>query len=451
MTGLKQYKRLVVLGSGESGVGAAVLGKVKDYDVFVSDFGTIAQKYKDVLLKENILFEETKHTKEQILNADVVVKSPGIPDSTLLVVELKEKGITVISEIEFASWFTKAKLIGITGSNGKTTTTSLLYHILKNAGLNVGVGGNIGDSFALQVAKCDYDYYVLELSSFQLDGIESLKLDVSILLNITPDHLDRYEYSLDKYIDSKFQIIKNIDENTVFIYSNDDENIVNRLPRVTLPISSYSFSINELGSEFARVKDSKIIIDINNPLRISVDSTSLKGKHNSYNIMASVTAASVLGIQESQILTAVETFQPIEHRMERVVVLNDVEYINDSKATNVDSTFYALDSIEDNVIWIAGGVDKGNDYSQLIPLVISKVHGMICLGKDNQKLHATFGGFVKRIENAKNADEAVKKASAMAGKGFTVLLSPACASFDLFKNYEDRGLKFKQAITKLTK
>lgn len=450
MTGLKQYKRLVVLGSGESGVGAAVLGKVKDYDVFVSDFGTIAQKYKDVLLKENILFEETKHTKEQILNADVVVKSPGIPDSTLLVVELKEKGITVISEIEFASWFTKAKLIGITGSNGKTTTTSLLYHILKNAGLNVGVGGNIGDSFALQVAKCDYDYYVLELSSFQLDGIESLKLDVSILLNITPDHLDRYEYSLDKYIDSKFQIIKNIDENTVFIYSNDDENIVNRLPRVTLPISSYSFSINELGSEFARVKDSEIIIDINNPLRISVDSTSLKGKHNSYNIMASVTAASVLGIQESQILTAVETFQPIEHRMERVVVLNDVEYINDSKATNVDSTFYALDSIEDNVIWIAGGVDKGNDYSQLIPLVISKVHGMICLGKDNQKLHATFGGFVKRIENAKNADEAVKKASAMAGKGFTVLLSPACASFDLFKNYEDRGLKFKEAITKLT-
>ena len=451
MTGLKQYKRLVVLGSGESGVGAAVLGKVKDYDVFVSDFGTIAQKYKDVLLKENILFEETKHTKEQILNADVVVKSPGIPDSTLLVVELKEKGITVISEIEFASWFTKAKLIGITGSNGKTTTTSLLYHILKNAGLNVGVGGNIGDSFALQVAKCDYDYYVLELSSFQLDGIESLKLDVSILLNITPDHLDRYEYSLDKYIDSKFQIIKNIDENTVFIYSNDDENIVNRLPLVTLPISSYSFSINELGSEFARVKDSEILIDINNPLRISVDSTSLKGKHNSYNIMASVTAASVLGIQESQILTAVETFQPIEHRMERVVVLNDVEYINDSKATNVDSTFYALDSIEDNVIWIAGGVDKGNDYSQLIPLVISKVHGMICLGKDNQKLHATFGGFVKRIENAKNADEAVKKASAMAGKGFTVLLSPACASFDLFKNYEDRGLKFKQAITKLTK
>ena len=451
MTGLKQNKRLVVLGSGESGVGAAVLGKIKDYDVFVSDFGTIAPKYKAVLLKENILFEETKHTKEQILNADVVVKSPGIADSSSLVVELNEKGITVISEIEFASWFTKAKLIGITGSNGKTTTASLLYHILKNAGLNVGIGGNIGDSFALQVAKYDYDYYVLELSSFQLDGIESLKLDVSILLNITPDHLDRYEYSLDKYINSKFQIIKNIDENTVFIYSNDDENIVNKLPSVTLPDSSYSFSINELGSEFARLKDSDIIIDINNPLRISVDSISLKGKHNSYNIMASVIAASALGIQESQILAAVETFQPIEHRMERVVVLNDVEYINDSKATNVDSTFYALDSIEDNVIWIAGGVDKGNDYSQLIPLVNSKVHGMICLGKDNQKLHTTFGGFVKRIENAKNADEAVKKASAMAGKGFTVLLSPACASFDLFKNYEDRGLKFKQAITKLIK
>ena len=442
-------KRLVILGAGESGVGAAILGKQKNYEVFVSDMGTIAEKYKDVLLKENILFEETKHTKEQILNADVVVKSPGIPDKAPLIVELKNQGTQVISEIEFGSWYTNAKLIGITGSNGKTTTTSLTYHILKSAGLNVGVAGNIGDSFALQVAKCNYDYYVLELSSFQLDGIENLKLDVSILLNITADHLDRYEYSLDKYIDSKFQLIKNFDENSVFIYNSDDENMAKKLQNVTLPKSVYQFSLSELTGKGAGLKGNNILIDINSPLLISVDRVSLKGKHNSYNIMASVSAACVLGIDEKKILVAVESFQPIEHRMERVVVLNGVEYINDSKATNVDSTFYALESMNNNVIWIAGGVDKGNDYSQLIPLVKSKVYGIICLGKDNQKLHEAFGEIVKRIEDASSADEAVLKASAMAEEGFTVLLSPACASFDLFSNYEDRGKKFKQGITKL--
>ncbi len=442
-------KRLVILGAGESGVGAAILGKQKNYEVFVSDMGTIAEKYKDVLLKENILFEETKHTKEQILNADVVVKSPGIPDKAPLIIELKNQGTKVISEIEFGSWYTNAKLIGITGSNGKTTTTSLTYHILKSAGLNVGVAGNIGDSFALQVATCDYDYYVLELSSFQLDGIENLKLDVSILLNITADHLDRYEYSLDKYIDSKFQLVKNFDENSVFIYNSDDENMAKKLQNVTLPKSVYQFSLSELTGKGAGLKGNNILIDINSPVLISVDRVSLKGKHNSYNIMASVSAASVLGIDEKKILVAVESFQPIEHRMERVVVLNGVEYINDSKATNVDSTFYALESMENNVIWIAGGVDKGNDYSQLIPLVKSKVYGMICLGKDNQKLHEAFGGIVERIEDASSADEAVLKASAMAEEGFTVLLSPACASFDLFSNYEDRGKKFKQGITKL--
>ncbi len=442
-------KRLVILGAGESGVGAAILGKQKNYEVFVSDMGTIAKKYKDVLSREEISFEETKHTKEQILNADVVVKSPGIPDSAPLIVELRNQGTQVISEIEFGSWYTKAKLIGITGSNGKTTTTSLTYHILKSAGLNVGVGGNIGDSFALQVATCDYDYYVLELSSFQLDGIKKLKLDVSILLNITPDHLDRYDYSLDKYIDSKFQLVKNFDENSVFIYNSDDENIAKKLQNVTLPKSVYQFSLSKLTGVGAGVKDRNILIDINNPMLISVDSVSLKGKHNSYNIMASVSAACVLGIDEKKILVAVESFQPIEHRMERVVVLNGVEYINDSKATNVDSTFYALESMDNNVIWIAGGVDKGNDYSQLIPLVKSKVYGMVCLGKDNEKLHAAFGGIVERIEDASSADEAVKRASAMAEEGFTVLLSPACASFDLFSNYEDRGRKFKEGITKL--
>lgn len=442
-------KRLVILGAGESGIGAAILGKQNEYDVFVSDMGVIAKKYKDVLINNKILFEEVKHTKEQILNADVVVKSPGIPDSSFLIAELRHKGVPVISEIEFGSWFTNAKLIGITGSNGKTTTTSLIYHILKSAGLNVGVAGNIGESFALKVATCNYDYYVLELSSFQLDGIKNLKLDISILLNITPDHLDRYDYSLDKYIDSKFQIIKNSDENSVFIYNSDDKNITEKILDITLPKSAYKFTFNELKGKGAKAKDGEILIDINSPMRISGDSLSLIGKHNSYNIMASASVASVLGIDEKKILLALDSFQPIEHRMERVVVINGVEYINDSKATNVDSVFYALESIENEVIWIAGGVDKGNDYSQLIPLVKSKVYGMICLGKENKKLHATFGDIVKQIEDAGSAEEAVLKASSMAEEGFTILLSPACASFDLFDNYEDRGNKFKQSVTKL--
>lgn len=443
-------KRLVILGAGESGVGAAILGRAKDYDVFVSDKGAITEKYKDVLLKYQIQFEELQHTKEQILSADVVVKSPGIPDSVLLIQELLTKGIPVISEIEFGSWYTNAKLIGITGSNGKTTTTSLTYHILKESGLNVGLGGNIGKSFAWQVAECEYDYYVLELSSFQLDGIEKLKLDVSVLLNITPDHLDRYDYKIENYIQSKFRIVKNNDKNSVFIYNSDDENIKSALRNVTFNGVSYPFSINGLSGVSAGSIGNDLVIDINKPLRISGDKVSLRGKHNSYNIMASVSVACALGIDEKQILVAVYAFQPIEHRMERVIVLNDVAYINDSKATNVDSVFYALDSLNNNVIWIAGGVDKGNDYSQLIPLVKSKVNGIVCLGKNNEKLHAAFGGFVGQMKDASNTDEAVLLASEMAQPGATVLLSPACASFDLFDNYEDRGRKFKNSISKLT-
>ena len=442
-------QRLVILGAGESGVGAAVLGKQKQYDVFVSDKGVIASKYKDLLIEEGVLFEENKHTLEQIINADVVVKSPGIPDSIPLIGRLKEKGVLIVSEIEFASWYTNAKLIGITGSNGKTTTTSLTYHILKNAGLNVAVGGNIGQSFAFQVAKYDYDFYVLELSSFQLDGVKKLKLDVSVLLNITPDHLDRYNNSFDEYIDSKFQIIRNSDENSVFIYNNDDTTIVSKIQQLNLVSRSYAFTSERLHGKGAGIEKGSLCIDINNPLRISEDVISLKGKHNSYNIMASAIVASTLNIKENNIIQAISSFQPIEHRMERVMNVNGVEYINDSKATNVDSTFYALESIKNNVIWIAGGVDKGNDYSQLIPLVKSKVHGMVCLGKDNQKLHDAFGDFVDQIDNASSANEAVVKASCMAKKGYTVLLSPACASFDLFKNYEDRGKKFKQGIIKL--
>lgn len=442
-------RRLVILGAGESGVGAAVLGKQKQYDVFVSDKGAIDSKYKDILVKEGVAFEENKHNVDQIINADLVVKSPGIPNSTALIEQLNKKGVLIVSEIEFASWYTNAKLIGITGSNGKTTTTSLVYHILQHSGLNVGVGGNIGKSFALQVARCEYDFYVLELSSFQLDGVDKLKLDVSVLLNITPDHLDRYNNSFDEYVDSKFQIIKNSDENSVFIYNNDDTTIVNKIQQLNLLSPSYGFTSERLNGKGAGIEKGTLCIDINNPLRISEDVVSLKGKHNSYNIMASAMVASTLNIMENSIVEAISSFQPIEHRMERVMNVNGVEYINDSKATNVDSTFYALESIKSNVIWIAGGVDKGNDYSQLIPLVKSKVHGMVCLGKDNQKLHDAFGDFVDQIDNATSANEAVKKASYMAKKGYTVLLSPACASFDLFKNYEDRGEKFKQGIIKL--
>tara|TARA_B100000683_G_scaffold277879_1_gene339983 strand:+ start:8874 stop:10223 length:1350 start_codon:yes stop_codon:yes gene_type:complete len=442
-------KRLVILGAGESGVGAAILGKQEQFDVFVSDRGRIATKYKDLLLEENIAFEEGCHSEEKILTADLVVKSPGIPDRTPLVEKLRNQDVSVISEIEFGSWFTQAKLIGITGSNGKTTTTSLVYHILKSAGYNVGIAGNIGDSFALQVAKSDYEYYVLELSSFQLDGIVDLKLDISILLNITTDHLDRYNNNLSEYIDAKFQLIKNVDQYSVFFYNSDDHNIVTKLHKTERPHLSYAFSINGALENGIGLESNEIIIDINKAMRISVDRIPLKGKHNAYNIMASVSVASVLGVDKHDIMVALASFQPIEHRMEQVVVLNGVEYINDSKATNVDSVFYALESITNKIIWIAGGVDKGNDYSQLLPLVKSKVHGMVCLGKDNSKLHEVFGDIVHQITDARSAYEAVQKSSAMAEEGFTVLLSPACASFDLFENYEDRGKKFKHEIYKL--
>ena len=443
-------KRLVILGGGESGVGAAILGKKENYEVFVSDMGMITKKYKDVLLKECILFEENKHTNELIINADLVIKSPGIPENAPLIVQLKEKKISVISEIEFGSWYTNATIIGITGSNGKTTTSLLTYHLLKAGGLNVCLGGNIGKSFALQVAQGNFDFYVLELSSFQLDGIKSMKFDVSVLLNISPDHLDRYDYDFNNYIDSKFKIIKNIDEKSVFIYNKDDNNITNKLSNVTFPDKSYSFMNSSLSGIGAGVNTTNILVDINNPMRISVDAFKLRGKHNSYNIMAAVSVANVLNIAESTIVDALGTFNSIEHRLESVLVHNGIEYINDSKATNVDSTWYALDSIEDNIVWVAGGVDKGNDYSQLIPLVKTKVHGIVCLGKDNQKLYEVFGSYVEEIEEAFSAEEAVIKATAMASEGFTVLLSPACASFDLFHNYEDRGVKFKEAIKKIT-
>ncbi len=442
-------QKLVILGAGESGVGAAVLGKQKQYDVFVSDIGAIDPNYKRILIDEGIFFEEGVHTEKEIFNADVVVKSPGIPDSISLIKDLMEKGVQVVSEIEFASWFTNATLIGITGSNGKTTTTSLMHHILKCSGLNVGIAGNIGKSFAMQIAKCNYDFYVLELSSFQLDGIDKLKLDVSVLLNITPDHLDRYNNSFEQYTNSKFQIIRNSDKNSVFVYNGDDPTIVQKIKHLNLKVNSYSFTKEPIKNKGAGIENESICIDINNPMRISGDDISLKGKHNSYNIMASAIVACLFDLSENAIVSAIKSFQPIEHRMERVMKINGVEYINDSKATNVDSAFYALESIQNKVIWIAGGIDKGNDYTQLVPLVKSKVKGMVCLGKDNKKLHDTFKDLVEQIADASSANEAVEKASAMAKDGYTVLLSPACASFDLFKNYQDRGEKFKQGIIKL--
>tara|TARA_Y100001954_G_C15801535_1_gene600376 strand:- start:72 stop:1412 length:1341 start_codon:yes stop_codon:yes gene_type:complete len=442
-------QKLVILGAGESGVGAAVLGKQKQYDVFVSDIGAIDPNYKRILIDEGIFFEEGVHTEKEIFNADVVVKSPGIPDSISLIKDLMEKGVQVVSEIEFASWFTNATLIGITGSNGKTTTTSLMHHILKCSGLNVGIAGNIGKSFAMQIAKCNYDFYVLELSSFQLDGIDKLKLDVSVLLNITPDHLDRYNNSFEQYTNSKFQIIRNSDKNSVFVYNGDDPTIVQKIKHLNLKVNSYSFTKEPIKNKGAGIENESICIDINNPMRISGDDISLKGKHNSYNIMASAIVACLFDLSENAIVSAIKSFQPIEHRMERVMKINGVEYINDSKATNVDSAFYALESIQNKVIWIAGGIDKGNDYTKLVPLVKSKVKGMVCLGKDNKKLHDTFKDLVEQIADASSANEAVEKASAMAKDGYTVLLSPACASFDLFKNYQDRGEKFKQGIIKL--
>ena len=442
-------QRLVILGAGESGVGAAILGKQRNYEVFVSDLGVISSKYKEILIRENVSFEENSHSRNLILNASVVVKSPGIPDSNILVKELIEKDVLVISEIEFASWYTNAKLIGITGSNGKTTTTSLTYHILKNSGLNVGIAGNIGQSFAFQVAKYNYDFYVLELSSFQLDGVEKLKLDISVILNITPDHLDRYNNNIELYINSKFKILRNSDANSVLIYNLDDQNITNRIKQLNLNNCAYGFTLNPLIGKGAGLDKGDLYVDIKNQIRIIESNISLRGNHNTYNVMASAMIASVLNIKSDNVVSAVKSFQPIEHRMERVTSINGVEYINDSKATNVDSTFYALDSIEKHVVWIAGGIDKGNDYSRLIPLVKSKVSGLVCLGKDNKKLRNVFQNLVDQIEDALSADEAVEKAASMAKVGYTVLLSPACASFDLFENYEDRGQKFKKGINKL--
>lgn len=443
-------KRLVILGGGESGVGTAILGKQKKYAVFVSDKGKIAEKYKKVLLQNEIEFEENQHSEEKIFTADVVMKSPGIPDKVKLVQELISKGIPVVSEIEFASEFTDATIVGITGSNGKTTTTMLIHHILKSGDVNIGMAGNIGDSFAQQVAQESFDSYVLELSSFQLDGIVDFKPHIAVITNITPDHLDRYDYDFNKYIASKFRITKNQTPNDFLIYDADDEAISNWLSLNKTAAKLVPFSITKELEYGAFLRDKKIVIKTNSEeYTMSIAKLTLQGKHNTKNAMASALTAQLLKVRKQTIAESLTNFEGAEHRLERVQKVNGVAYINDSKATNVNATFYALECMDKPTVWIVGGVDKGNDYADLMPLVREKVKGIVCLGLDNQKIIESFGNVVDVLVETAGAEEAVKVAHKIADKGDVVLLSPACASFDLFENYEDRGQKFKQAVKTL--
>jgi len=446
----KYMSRVVVLGGAESGVGAAVLAKVKGFDVFLSDKGTIKEEYAAQLRKWEIPFEEGKHTEELILNADEVVKSPGIPGTVPMVQKIREKGIRIVSEIEFASRYDNAKKICITGSNGKTTTTSLIYFLLQNAGLNVGLGGNIGKSYAYQVATEHFDYYVLEISSFQLDDIYDFRPDIAIITNITPDHLDRYDHKMENYVAAKFKITKNLRSDDCFIFDSDDEITVGHLSKIVLRCKMLPFSQEEEVKQGAFLKDDKIVLRYDKEeTDIFLQDLALGGKHNIYNSMAAALAAKATGVENDVIRRSLATFQPIEHRLEPVLSIKDVLYINDSKATNVDSAWYALECQKKPVVWIVGGTDKGNDYSVLNDLVREKVKAIVCLGVDNSKIHAAFGGMVATIEDALSAKEAVEKASKMAVAGDVVLLSPCCASFDLFKNYEDRGEQFKAAVRNL--
>lgn len=443
-------KRLVVLGGGESGVGTAILGKEKGYDVFVSDKGNIGKSYKEVLLHNDIDFEENQHTEAKILNADLVMKSPGIPEKVLLVQKLLANQIPVISEIEFAGKYTDAFLIGITGSNGKTTTTMLVYHLLKEAGIDVGMAGNIGDSFALQVAQKAYRNYVLELSSFQLDGVEEFNARVAILTNITPDHLDRYEYDFSKYVASKFRITKNQTVNDFLIYDADDAAINEGLRVHKTNAQLVPFSIEKELDYGAFLKDNNIIIKLNTEeFTMSISKLTLQGKHNTKNTMAAALAAKLLKVRNNELKESLSNFEGVEHRLENVQKVNGIQFINDSKATNVNATFYALECMDKPVVWVVGGVDKGNDYSDLLPLVREKVKAIVCLGVDNEKILQSFGNVIENIIETAGAEEAVKVAYKLSQKGDVVLLSPACASFDLFENYEDRGRQFKNAVRSL--
>lgn len=443
-------KRIVVLGGGESGVGSAVLAKLKGFDTFLSDFGEIKDEYKDRLKRFDIPYEEKKHTKELILNADEVIKSPGIPETNELVLLIRQNRIPIISEIEFAGRYDRAKKICITGSNGKTTTTSLIYYMLKNAGLNVGLAGNIGKSYAYQVATENYDYYVLELSSFQLDGMYNFKADIAILTNITPDHLDRYDYKMQNYINAKFRITQNLTEKECFVFCQDDPITVSELEKIVITAKKLPFTQKDKVEQGAFIDDNKLFVRYeDDEYSVYLKELALQGKHNIYNSMAAAIAAKAVNIDKKVIRESLMNFKGVEHRLEKVLTIRGVEYINDSKATNVDSAWYALESMKTPVIWIAGGKDKGNDYTSLYDFVKQKVKVLICLGVDNKKLHENFADKVNVILDAKSAKEAVEQAYKYAEVGDTVLLSPCCASFDLFKNYEDRGEQFKKAVKEL--
>ena len=443
-------KRIVVLGGGESGVGSAVLAKVKGFDVFLSDSGKIAGKYVEMLEKWGIPYEQGGHTEDLVLNADEVIKSPGIPSAAPMVEKISRAGIGIISEIEFAGRYDKAKKICITGSNGKTTTTSLIYYLLQNAGLNVGLGGNIGKSYALQVATENFDIYVLELSSFQLDNMYDFKADIAIITNITPDHLDRYDHNLENYVRAKFRITRNMDSDDCFIFCSDDEITINHLNKIIVKAKQLPFTQKGEVSEGAFVRDDKMVVRYkDSEYDMYIQELALGGKHNVYNSMAAAIAGKVMNIDNAVIRESLSSFQAVEHRLENVLSVRDVLYINDSKATNVDAAWYALECQTRPVVWIVGGTDKGNDYAPLVPLAKEKVRAMICMGLDNGKFHKSFKDVVPEIRDVTSADAAVKLASELAEPGDVVLLSPCCASFDLFKNYEDRGRQFKEAVRNL--
>ncbi len=450
---MENKKLIVVLGAAESGVGAAILAKEKGFDVFVSDNGIIKEQYKSMLVDNGIVYEEGHHTEEKILQATEVIKSPGIRSDAPLIVKLMAQGTPVISDLEFAARYTNAKLICITGSNGKTTTTLLTYHILKQAGLNVGLAGNVGKSFALQVAHNNFDYYVLEISNFQLDHMYDFKADIAILLNITPDHLDRYEYKFQNYINSKFRILQNMQSNDTFIYCSDDQVLIDEIGKRSIAADTWAFTVTDDTSKQAYLKDDTIYVNLRDKdsFSFTVGEMQLQGKHNFGNSMAAMLAAKAVDIKNEKIRDSLKSFENVEHRLEKVPFqVNGVEFINDSKATNVNSVWYALDSMKSkNVIWIAGGTDKGNDYSELYELAIQKVKALVCLGVDNEKLKKSFGDKIETIVETRSMKDAVETSYKLASPGDVVLLSPACASFDLFKSYVDRGKQFKEAVRNL--
>jgi UDP-N-acetylmuramoylalanine--D-glutamate ligase len=445
---MENRERIVILGAGESGTGAAILARHKGFDVFVSDAGRIKPFYREMLDEYQVIYESGGHTERLITNADEVIKSPGIPESAPIVKLLRKKGIRIISEIEFAGRYTGAKKICITGSNGKTTTTSLIHHMMRKAGLNVGIAGNVGRSFAFQVATEGYDYYVLELSSFQLDGMYEFKADIAILLNITPDHLDRYDYNFQNYVDSKFRVTQNLTEDEYFVFCSDDEITIKELEKIVSKAEQLPFAYQKKERDVAWVdQDEHMRIEFDNvDFSMSVQELSLKGRHNTYNSMAAGIAGNVLKIRNEVIREALMDFQGVEHRLENVMKVHGINFINDSKATNVNSTWYALESVKGKTVWIVGGIDKGNDYSELYNLVENKVKAIVCLGKDNHRVLEAFNGRVESIVESTNMEDAVKAAYYLAQDGETVLLSPACASFDLFESFEDRGRQFKAAV-----